>query len=113
MVLKKRINFSNEDIYKKISISDLILLSLYSLSFKKEKMSFEEIVAESFRLFPKIFSLKKFENWPDSRKLDRPLRNLRSKKFIKGDPKTYFSLTNLGKKRAREISKKFYQKRLL
>lgn len=111
---KKKIDFSSQEfIYKKISILDLILLSLYLLSFKKKEVRFEELVVESFNNFPKVFNLRGFLEYPDSRKLDRPLRSLRSKKLIKGDPRKFFSLTNIGKKKAQEILKRFYQKTLL
>lgn len=114
MIIQKKIDFSEREfLSRKISILDLILLSLYFLFLKKKKVSFEELVVESFKNFPKVFNLKNFQKYPDSRKLDRALRSLRSKKLIKGSPKTFFSLTILGKKRAEEILKKFSQKRLL
>jgi hypothetical protein len=51
--------------------------------------------------------------WPDSRKLDRPLRALRNEKLIIGDPKTYFILTKLGEEKATFISKSLRQGKLL
>ena len=109
---KKKIDFSNEEIYQKISLFDLIIIAIYSLQIQGKKISFEDILERSFSLFPKVFSFEKFSQWPDARKLDRPLRNLRSKNLIKGDPKSYFLLTSKGKKKAKELIKKFYQKKL-
>jgi len=85
---------------------------LYS-STTTRKCSFEKLVKECFNAFPEIFSLKNYPKWPDSRKLDRPLRTLRERGFIIGDPKTSFSLTTRGKKEAQEIVKVLRQKRLL
>jgi hypothetical protein len=51
--------------------------------------------------------------WPDSRKLDRPLRALRKDRLIIGDPKTYFILTKLGEERAAIVSKSLRQGKLL
>jgi len=84
---------------------------LYSLP--DEKVNFEKLVKECFKNFPEVFSLKNYPKWPDSRKLDRPLRTLRKAGLIVGDPKTSFSLTSRGKKRAQEIAKILCQKKLL
>jgi len=102
----------DEELYRKVSINDLILFSIYSLSIKKEKCVFERLVEKCFTLFPKTFSFPKFPKWPDSRKLDRSLRTLRRKKLITGDPKSFFSLTKLGRKTAEEVAKTFRQRKL-
>lgn len=109
---KEKLDFSNEEIYQRISLLDLIIIAIYSLQIQKKSVSFEDILERSFSLFPKAFSFRKFPQWPDARKLDRPLRSLRSKNLIKGDPKDYFSLTVKGRRRAEELIKKFYQKKL-
>ena len=100
----------DEELYKKIPISNLILFGVFSV--KKDKCTFEELVKECFRHFPKAFSFNTISKWPDSRKLDRPLRFLRKKKLISGDPTTYFFLTKSGKKIAEEVSKTFRQEKL-
>lgn len=102
----------DEELYKNRSINDLILFSIYSLSEKREKCTFEKLVKECFALFPKTFSFSKYPKWPDSRKLDRPLRTLRKRKLIAGNPKTSFSLTKSGRKIAEEIIKGFRQRKL-
>ena len=101
-----------EDLYKKASINDLILFCINSLNAKKEKASFERLIKECFDFFPKAFSFSS-NKWPDSRKLDRPLRTLRKRKLIKGSPRGTFSLTGLGRKRAEDVSKTFGQRKLL
>lgn len=102
----------DEGIYKDRAINDLILFGIYSLNEKKEKCTFEKLVKECFTLFPKTFSFSQYKKWPDSRKLDRPLRTLRKRKLITGNPKTSFSLTKSGKKFAEEIIKAFHQRKL-
>jgi len=102
----------NQEISKEISISELILFTIYSVTSDKEKCNFERLIKECFTLFPETFSFSKYPQWPDSRKLDRPLRSLRQRKLIKGDPKTYFSLTKTGQKIAIEIAKTFRQRKL-
>jgi len=91
------------------SLNDLIIFSIYSL---QRECPLEELVKECFSLFPENFSFSKIKKWPDSRKLDRPLRSLRAKKIITGDPRTFFSLTKTGKKMAEDISKTFRQRKL-
>ncbi len=93
------------------SINDLILFILYS--FGDKESSFEKLAKECFSRFPQIFSLRDYPQLLDTRKLDRPLRTLRKRKLIKGDPQTFFSLTSQGKKEAQEITKKLLQKKLL
>jgi hypothetical protein len=105
-------SYYDQDFLKKVGINNLILFSLYSLSEKKEKCTFERLVKECFYLFPKIFSFSTISKWPDARKLDRPLRTLRRKKLIEGSPKNTFSLTKTGREAAESIVKIFGQKRL-
>ena len=102
----------DQELYKKIRITDLILFGINSIIENREKCTFERLIKECFILFPQTFSFLKYPRWPDSRKLDRPLRFLRKRKLITGDPKTYFSLTRLGKKIAEEIAKTFHQRKL-
>jgi len=119
MTKKKRVKKKEEkrvydqDLYSKLSINNLILFSLYSLRESKQKVTFERLLKECFSLFPKAFSFSEYKKWPDSRKLDRPLRTLRKKKLISGNPKSYFSLTKSGKKLAEELGKILRQKKLL
>jgi len=109
MMAKK---FFDEELYKKSPITNLIIFCIYSITARKEKCTFEKLVQECFSLFPKFFAFSHLSKWPDSRKLDRPLRALRKKKFIKGAPQTFFSLTKAGKRLAEEISKTLGQRKL-
>jgi hypothetical protein len=102
----------DEELYKSKPINDLILFSIYFITEKKKKCTFENLTKECFSLFPKVFSFSKYQKWPDSRKIDRPLRGLRNKKLIKGNPKTFFSLTKTGRKAAIQISRIFRQRKL-
>ncbi|TSC94804.1 MAG: hypothetical protein CEN87_338 [Parcubacteria group bacterium Licking1014_1] len=101
---RKNLNFS---------INDLILFCIHSVVLNNEKCSFERLVKECFSLFPETISFQRYQIWPDSRKLDRPLRLLRDEKMIIGDPRTVFMLTKDGEKKATEISKALRQGKLL
>lgn len=95
-----------------LSISDQILFSIYSVISKQEICDFARLTKECFKLFPGTFCFSKYPKWPDSRKLDRPLRLLRNKKLLTGGPQTFFDLTKLGRKSAEEISRIFRQRKL-
>jgi len=101
-----------EEIYQKMKICDLILVAFYNLEAVKKKVTFERLLKECFDLFPKKFNFSKYPKWPDARKLDRPLRTLRQKRIIFGNPKENFSLTKKGKKMALEVMSFLKQKKL-
>lgn len=102
----------DKQLYLKVSIPDLILFTLFSMEGKKQKPNFERLVKECFNFFPDVFGFSDFSKWPDSRKLDRPLRSLRKKALVSGGPKTFFCLTGKGKKKAQSIGKVFLQRKL-
>jgi hypothetical protein len=95
------------------SVNDLILFCIHSVVLSNEKCSFERLVKECFTLFPDTLKFERYPIWPDSRKLDRPLRFLRKEKLIIGDPKNYFMLTKEGEKLATDIEKALRQGKLL
>lgn len=94
-------------------INDLIVFAIFKIESRGEKCTFARLVKECFTLFPGSFKLAGYAKWPDTRKLDRPLRALRDKKLISGSPKSSFSLTAQGKKIAQDIVKNLRQKKLL
>jgi len=110
-MVKKAKTF-DEELYKKVRITDLILFGINSITEGKEKCTFGRLIKECFTLFPETFSFPKYPQWPDSLKLDRQLRTLRKRKLITGNPRTYFSLTKPGKKIAIESAKTFRQRKL-
>ncbi|MFA6190025.1 MAG: hypothetical protein WC711_00720 [Candidatus Staskawiczbacteria bacterium] len=99
--------------FSKVSVNDLILFCIHSVVSNSEQCSFERLIKEAFALFPDMLKFTRYPIWPDSRKLDRPLRALRNEKMIIGDPKTYFILTELGEQKAAEVAKSLRQGKLL
>jgi len=102
----------DQELYKRASLHNLILFSIYSVFSKREKCSYERLVKECFSLFPDSFCFSGIRKWPDSRKLDRSLRTLRRQKLLTGDPKAVFSLTKAGRKIAEDTGKTFRQAKL-
>ncbi len=95
-----------EETYLNTPNDQLIAFAILSIKRKGEDCTFERLVKECFDLFPKSFSFSRYPEWPDSLKLDRPLRDLRHKKIISGKNDTSFKLTGLGDRFAVEIEKK-------
>jgi len=105
--MRKRKNSTNLNkfdgkLYKNIQKSRLILFGLYSVATKKEECTSERLVKECFNLFPKVFGMSRYPQWPDTLKFDRDLRTLRQQGLITGNPKISFSLTKFGEKLAKE-----------
>lgn len=91
------------EVYETIEMQDLIVFSIYSVIRKKETCTYERLVAESYTQFPKVFSFKRYPQWPDALKFDRPLRTLRNKGLIVGTVRDHFELTEFGRAKAKEI----------
>lgn len=88
--------------YNRIPKENLIVFGVYSVTKNSETCSFERLVSECFRLFPKAFGFSRYPEWPDSLKFDRPLRTLRERGWIVGGAKTIISLTKFGEQIAKE-----------
>jgi hypothetical protein len=101
-----------EEIYCKISVQNLILIALYNLGQSQKQVSFERILKECFDSFSQKFSISGYKNWPDARKLARPLRTLRKQKLVSGNPSQGFSLTQRGQAVALKILNLLRQKKL-
>jgi hypothetical protein len=103
---------TKQEIYNGLKTNELILFCIDFLTKDTGKCSFQALLKESFALRPDIFRFSNIPKWPDSRKIDRPLRTLRKRKLITGNPQTFFSLTKAGKVMAKEIAKTFRQRKL-
>lgn len=103
----------DEQQYISISINKLIILGLSFVLTKKKECNFKDLVEKCFQLFPKTFQFDDHTEWPDTKKLDRPIRALRRQGFLMGDSKTKLTLTSKGKKIANSLSEAFTQKKLL
>ena len=98
-----------EGIYIETKIGDLILVALSGF---KKKIEFEDLLEKCFSLFPKRFAFFNNTQWPDSRKLDRPLRSLREDGFVNGEPEEGFTITKKGSSIATQTLKLLRQGKL-
>ena len=83
--------------YTEMDLHSLLLICISNIVANNEDCTFERLVYECFTNFPKAFCLFRYPQWPDSNKLDRPLRKLRERGLIVGSPKMGFLLTENGK----------------
>lgn len=90
------------------SLEDLILIGMDAVVKKKNKCSYGDLINELFSKHPRLFSIADYPKWPDTLKLDRPLRSLRSDRLITGSPVTFYSLTPLGKERVRFLNTQYF-----
>lgn len=91
--------------YQGVGIQNLIVFSVRSVLKNNEECTFERLVKECFTLFPKKFSFYRYPEWPDSLRLDRQLRTLRTKGWITGGAESFFTLTRFGEKVAKDVEK--------
>jgi len=102
---KVSILINQDATYMQVDIHSLILMCIDNVISNNDDCTFERLVHECFINYPKVFSLFRYPQWPDSNKLDRPLRKLREKGFIVGSPKLGFLLTEDGKHQVSRIRK--------
>lgn len=88
------------------SLEDLILIGIDTVVKKKNKCSYGDLINELFSKYPNTFSIADYPKWPDTLKLDRPLRSLRGDRLIIGSPVTFYSITPLGKEKVRFLNNK-------
>jgi len=98
------LNNRNEN-YTQVDIHSLILVCIDNVISNNDDCTFERLVYECFGNYPKVFSLFRYPQWPDSNKLDRPLRKLRERGLVVGSPKLGFLLTEDGKHKVSRIRK--------
>ena len=108
----KKAKFREAAPVNKLSIPDFILLAAFSVNDRGQECTFEQLLKECFLISPQTFCFPKNSQWPDARKIDRPLRTLRRRDLIKGSPDTSFSLTKEGRKLAGDLAKVLRQKKL-
>lgn len=110
--MTKKAKFREVAPVNKLSIPEFILLAAFSINNRGREGTFEALLKECFLMSPQTFCFPKNSQWPDARKIDRPLRTLRRKALIKGSPDTSFSLTKEGRKIAGDLAKVLRQKKL-
>lgn len=87
-------------IYKKISQDKLILVAILIAIERDGHCTFGRLVEISFNMFPEVFCLQGYPNWPDTIKYDQPLSTLRKKGEISGGTRSYFKLSEFGRQKA-------------
>lgn len=93
--------------YQDVSLDDLMLYIVWSLSEKNKKFEWHNVVIHSHELFPLRFGLPHHENeYPDSAQVDRSLLRCRNKGLLRGRRREGYSLTASGLEVAYSVSKR-------
>ena len=74
-----------ENKYSEIGMNELIVYTTFKLSKEKGTITREELVLGAFKLFPKKFSLKGHNDWPDSAVIDKRWLDCRHKEYLSGN----------------------------
>lgn len=100
----KQTEIYDPKIYVSISYDDLVTYALFSLLKKDSNSTFENLVEETFTLFPSRFHIIGHPEWPDSALINKCWLRCRSdKKYIIGSTARGFNLTPFGIKIAERV----------
>lgn len=80
-----KLTMFEENKYSEIGMNELIVYTLFRLSEEKRTITREELVLGAFKLFPKKFSLKGHNDWPDSAVIDKRWLDCRHKEYLSGN----------------------------
>ena len=84
--------------YQNISLDDLVVVAVGSITSKRESATFERMVAECFCLFPERFSLLGYPEWPNAALVNKAwLRCRTDKGLLTGSVAEGFRLTEKGR----------------
>jgi hypothetical protein len=90
--------------YEKVPLDTLVIYTAYRLVKDQYPLTYENIVALAFTLFPKRFSLRGYPQYPDSATINKSwLRCRTDKNWLNGSAKAGFKLTDLGRMAAEKF----------
>lgn len=91
--------------YKGIVLDPLVIYAINEIAERGIDPSFENIVAASYLLFPRKFSLQGYPTFPDALRVDHVLRRsiYKTRRWLRGKSKQGFTLTDVGYKILREV----------
>ena len=106
-ILNKHEIFS-EDIQKKVGRDRAVVYGVYFLETHGIEPTFQRICVTCFKLFPESFSFVEFPEYPDSRVVRNCLLHCvyKTKEWLVGSDKTFYSVTEKGKDNVIPIFKK-------
>jgi len=84
--------------YEGIGLDHLVLYAIDKVSESGQQVSYENIVAAAFRLFPEKFSLIGYNEWPDGKRVHDAIFHCtyKSKQWLSGKKKHGYMFTSRG-----------------
>jgi len=95
----------NPDVYRTITLNDLVVYAVQSLHRQGSAIPSEDIISACFMLFPTKFSLKKYPQWPDSGMVSRRWGDCKRSGYLRGNAFSGFRITAKGIRRAEKVGK--------
>ena len=98
----KEVQAFPEDAYINLSLSDLVLYALFSLGTNEVETTFENLVVESYKLFPQKFHLQGYPEYPDANRVRREIQRMEGTlptpgpNLVKGNMKTSYKIAESG-----------------
>jgi len=90
---------------------ELILISIYHLTGGEiRQVEFEQVVVESYRLFPDVFQLKGFPNFPDSAQIEKRIYDKLKPAGLVRVASRKLELTEYGQEKAKYLFEKYQGK---
>lgn len=97
--------------YAKLALNELIVFAVYYLDQIGMSISNENITASAFLLFPEVFCLHGYPEWPDSSRVNKRWLDCRGRGYITGNTANDFKLTPKGYELALKTSERLSGKR--
>jgi len=92
--------------YQDIGMNDLVCYAIFKNADEKNLISRENLVMSCFKLFPQKFSIRGYDNFPDSNVIDKRWVDLRDRGYLAGKTSTGIRLTTKGIIKAKVTMKK-------
>ena len=92
--------------YIDIGMNDLVCYAIFKNADEKNLISREQLVISCFKLFPQKFSMRGYDNFPDSNVIDKRWIDLRDRGYLTGKTSSGIRLTTKGVYKAKETMKK-------
>ncbi len=94
----------NAETYIRLSQDELLIAALAAAQEKSDQVTFEDLVAQCFNMFPKKFALHKYSQWPNAVVVNKAwLRCRTDKHLIEGNVAEGFVLTPKGVEAAKKV----------
>jgi len=99
----------DKNAYLNLGLDELVIYAVKEVLKTKKVCTFEDMVVTCFKLFPAVFSLHGYPQYPDSLRVNKAWWRCRTDRgWLSGNVKSGFVLTPLGEKIASQVELKLH-----